>query len=62
MFPNYNIFFAENETNGSSIFQVEAIDEDDGIFGEIEYAILGDLARSFFRIVKDTGMSCQFPW
>lgn len=56
MFPNYNIFFAENETNGSSVYQVEAVDEDEGIFGEIDYSIRSDLARSLFEIVSDTGM------
>lgn len=55
MFPNYNIFFAENETNGSSVYQVEAHDEDGGKFGEIRYSILSDLARSLFDITPDTG-------
>ena len=51
----YNIEFPENETAGGVVFQVVAVDADEGVNGEVTYAIIGQEARQRFEIDSDSG-------
>ena len=53
--PEYNIEFPENETAGGVVFQVVAVDSDEGVNGEVTYAIIGQEARQRFEIGSESG-------
>ncbi|XP_056328618.1 protocadherin Fat 1 [Danio aesculapii] len=49
----YLIEFAENSPVGTLVGQVEAIDEDPGIYGQMTFFIMNDIARDKFNINED---------
>ncbi|XP_075679653.1 fat-like cadherin-related tumor suppressor homolog isoform X1 [Dermatophagoides pteronyssinus] len=50
-----NVAIGENQPIGTSLLFVNATDNDDNIYGQIEYHILNDYGRKFFNMDQITG-------